>query len=53
MADMKLRHLVETGVAAGSIQARLDANADLGWVFLQCVYNGSAYTLIWQKRAFV
>lgn len=54
MADMKVRHLVETGVAHAGLQARLDANADLGWMFLQAVLDGAGtLTVIWQKRAYV
>jgi hypothetical protein len=53
MADMKLRHLVETGVTPANLQVRLNANADLGWMFLQAVLDGAgALTVIWQKRAF-
>lgn len=52
MADMKLRHLVENGVAAANVQTRLDANADLGWMFLQAIATGATFTIIWQKRAY-
>ena len=53
MADMKLLHLVESGIAVNGIAARLDANAVLGWKIIQVVFDGSAYTLIWQKTAWV
>lgn len=47
--ENKNRHLVELTVAGSNIQARLDANADLGWKIIQVVFNGATYTLIWQR----
>lgn len=43
------RHLVESAVAVGNIQARLDFNGDLGWKIIQIVYAGTTYTLVWQR----
>jgi len=45
----KNRHLVELLVIGANMQARLDANADLGWKIIQIVFDGATYTLVWQR----
>lgn len=52
MADMKLNHLVEDGVSAANIKARLDANAVLGWKIMFVVPSGANFLLVWQKTIF-
>lgn len=47
--ENKNRHLVELAVAGANIQARLDVNADLGWKIINVVYDGTTYTLVWQR----
>jgi hypothetical protein len=42
------RHLVEN-VASGTLTARLNANADLGWKVIHIVPTGSTYTVVWQR----
>lgn len=51
MSTMALLHLVENTVAPAGLQARLDANAVLGWRIIHIIWTGASFSVVWQKTA--
>lgn len=49
MADQQLKHLVQAGVAEGSLAATLNTLTEARWKVLTILYAAGTYTIVCQR----